>query len=277
MTTKQESFVVGETYPLDVSSLEANPEQVRKYFDESKIEALANDIKRNGLIQNITFTTKEGRHIIVAGERRWRAVKRLGWTEILGKYVEGDLFELALMENLVREDLTAVERSESIAKLKEFRKFETHEELANHLGLKRNTVSEILKVNDLPQEIRDAARDKPGITRHDLLTIARVKGEKRQRDAFEKLLASQEEKNPKGVAESKSSSRRSKVVIAIEGMQELINRFKAFDVSILEKATEDEKKQFTDELEALIKELRKVTKKVKPTSEEGAASEGTSE
>lgn len=97
--------------------LQPNPEQPRKYFDEDEIKALAADIEANGLLQNITFTCHEGKLIIISGERRVRAHKLLGKETIEGKYVEGDLLTLALMENILRSDLTAIEFAESVAAL----------------------------------------------------------------------------------------------------------------------------------------------------------------
>jgi len=273
-----QKYEVGKTYRLDISLLEENPEQVRHHFDESSLKALAEDIGRNGLLQNICFTLKDNKRVIVAGERRWRAAKLANQDEIDGKYVEGDIFELALVENIFREDLTAVEYSESVRQLKERKQFKTNLDLGNYLGLKESSVSEILKIVELPTEMLDRVRDKPGITRKDLLTVARVRGEKRKNDAFEKLLASHQNENQENTPnKSDKTLRPSKLGKRILAIQTLQQKYEKFDMAIFNKATEEEKVQFADEVEKLVKELRKIVKKVKPSSPETSLPEGAPE
>lgn len=114
-------YEVGNVYPLDIDNLHPNPHQVRKHFDEESIAALAKSIEEDGLLQNIAFTVDGDKLIIVAGERRWRASKLLKEQgkdiQLVGKYVEGPLRRLAFVENLFREDLTAIEFAESLLAL----------------------------------------------------------------------------------------------------------------------------------------------------------------
>ena len=126
-------YEVGKVYSINVSELKPNPEQPRKYFDEDEIKALAADIEKNGLLQNITFTYHGGRLIIISGERRVRAHKHLGKESVEGKYIEGDLLTLALMENILRSDLTAVEFAESVAALQR-QKSCSNDEIAQLIG-----------------------------------------------------------------------------------------------------------------------------------------------
>ena len=129
-------YEVGKVYSINVSELKPNPKQPRKYFDEDEIKALAADIEKNGLLQNITFTCHDGKLIIISGERRVRAHKHLRKESVEGKYIEGDLLTLALMENILRSDLTAVEFAKSVAALQR-QKSCSHDEIAQLIGRKK--------------------------------------------------------------------------------------------------------------------------------------------
>lgn len=170
--SQDREYEIGKIYLIDISKLMPNPEQPRKYFDEDEIKALAADIEVNGLLQNITFTCHEGKLIIISGERRVRAHKQLGKGTIETKYVKGDLLTLALMENILRSDLTAIEFAESVAALQK-QKNCSNDEIAEMIGKKKSTISEILKIASLPEEIRNDARTKPLMTRERLLKVAR--------------------------------------------------------------------------------------------------------
>lgn len=179
-------FEIGKVYPIHISELMPNPAQPRKYFDEEEIKALATDIDANGLLQNITFTCHEGKLIIISGERRVRAHKQLGKESIEGKYVDGDLLTLALMENILRSDLTAIEFAESVAALQKQKNCSSND-IAEIIGKKKSTTSEILKIASLPEEIRNDARAKPYMTRDRLLKVARRKDADAQRKVYSKL------------------------------------------------------------------------------------------
>lgn len=179
-------FEIGKVYSIDLSKLMPNPAQPRKYFDEEEIKALATDIDANGLLQNITFTCHEGKLIIISGERRVRAHKQLGKESIEGKYVDGDLLTLALMENILRSDLTAIEFAESVAALQKQKNCSSND-IAEIIGKKKSTTSEILKIASLPEEIRNDARAKPYMTRDRLLKVARRKDADAQRKVYSKL------------------------------------------------------------------------------------------
>lgn len=179
-------YDIGKVYSVKVDELIPNPEQPRKYFDENEIKALAADINVNGLLQNIVFTKNKGKLFIVSGERRVRAHKLLGKDVIEAKYVEGDLLTLALMENILRSNLTAIEFSESVSVLQK-QKGCSNDRIAELIGKKKSTISEILKVAALPENIRDDARTKPYMTREILLKIARKKDESAQQALYNRL------------------------------------------------------------------------------------------
>ena len=184
--SQDREYEIGKIYSIDINNLMPNPEQPRKYFDEDEIKALAADIEVNGLLQNITFTCHEGKLIIISGERRVRAHKQLGKETIEAKYVKGDLLTLALMENILRSDLTAIEFAESVAALQK-QKNCSNDEIAEMIGKKKSTTSEILKIASLPEEIRNDARTKPLMTRERLLQVARRRDADVQKKMYVKL------------------------------------------------------------------------------------------
>lgn len=115
-----------------------------------------------------------------------RAHKQLKKETIEGKYIEGDLLTLALMENILRSDLTAIEFAESVAALQK-QKNCSNDEIAEMIGKKKSTTSEILKIASLPEEIRNDARTKPQMTRERLLKVARRRDADVQKKMYNKL------------------------------------------------------------------------------------------
>ena len=221
-------YEIGKVYPINVNELQPNPEQPRKYFDEDEIKALAADIEANGLLQNITFTCHEDKLIIISGERRVRAHNQLGKEVIEGKYVEGDLMTLALMENILRSDLTAIEFAESVAALQK-QKNCSNDDIARIIGKKKSTTSEILKIASLPEAIRDDARTKPYVTRECLLKVARRKDADVQKKTYDKLCHMLE----------KPENRPRKSSIISQGNRDFGNRFVSAQIRKIEKMTEE--------------------------------------
>lgn len=125
--------------------------QPRTQMDPATLEALASSIAQSGLMQPIVVRRRGSGHELIAGERRWRAVQRLGWTEIPAIVQEVDdrqAAELALIENLQREDLNPMDRATALRRLgDEFGV--SHQSLAERLGLDRSTVTNLLRLNEL--------------------------------------------------------------------------------------------------------------------------------
>lgn len=119
------------------------------------IEELSKSIATEGLLSPILVTKENDYYRIIAGERRYHAIVSLGWKEIECKILSReskDYFRISLIENLQREDLTAEEEAKAIEYLKK-QEYLTDIELANLLGKSRNYISEILSINELPQEV----------------------------------------------------------------------------------------------------------------------------
>ncbi len=147
---------------LPVDALKPNRWQPRSSFDDHELEALAASIRAQGLVQPLIVTVdSDGTYSIVAGERRWRAARRAGLEEV-PVVIRGDLddrsrLELALVENLQRSDLNALEEAEAYATLQE--KFGlSQEEIALRVGKGRSTITNSLRLLKLPQEVRELLR-----------------------------------------------------------------------------------------------------------------------
>ncbi len=147
---------------LKIRDIEPNPDQPRKVFDPEKLQALADSIAEHGLIQPVLVKKIDnGMHIIIAGERRWRAAKLAGLKEIpciLGEYSDKEVMELALIENLQREDLNPIEESEGYQKLMDTFNL-TQDEVAKRVGKSRSAVANSLRLNGLSKEIKKLVSD----------------------------------------------------------------------------------------------------------------------
>ncbi|MDA0781359.1 MAG: ParB/RepB/Spo0J family partition protein [Rickettsiales bacterium] len=144
---------------LDVNMLVPGKFQPRGYFDEEKLNELVRSIKENGVIQPILVRTEdtEGRYQIIAGERRWRACKQAGLERIpavIKELSDREALEVALVENIQRQSLTAIEEAEGYKKLLEEFGY-TQEKLASNLGKSRSHISNMLRLLNLPDEIKD--------------------------------------------------------------------------------------------------------------------------
>lgn len=142
---------------LPLALIDTNPDQPRRQFDEERLEELATSIKYLGLIQPITVQPRSGgRYMLVSGERRYRAAQMAG-LDSLPVYIrqgEGEqVLEMALVENIQREDLNAIEIALAYQQLAEAYHL-THEQLAERVGKKRATVSNYLRLLRLPAQIQ---------------------------------------------------------------------------------------------------------------------------
>ena len=152
----------GDSAPthLPVDLIATNPFQPRRDFDAAELEALKHSITTHGLLQPIVVRPTETGYQLVAGERRLRAAKDAGWKEIPVRIVDlndQQTFEAALVENLQRTDLNPIEKAQGFRDyLNQYHL--THEELARRVGLDRATVTNFLRLLELPPEVQEAVR-----------------------------------------------------------------------------------------------------------------------
>lgn len=147
---------------ISVDSIESNPKQPRKDFDEQALQELAQSIKLHDIIQPITVSKLHGgKFRLISGERRWRAAKLAGIKDIPA-YVrqanDQQLLELALLENLQREDLNAMEIALSYKRMME-ELSHTQEQVAERMGKDRSTVTNYIRLLKLPPDIQVAVRN----------------------------------------------------------------------------------------------------------------------
>ena len=149
-----------EMAEIRLADIVPNPTQPRTDFDEEALEELADSIKQLGLIQPITVKRSGDKYIIISGERRWRASEKAGLENIPAYIREVDdttLHAMALVENIQREDLNAIEISLGMQRLIEECGL-TQEALAERLGKKRSTVANYLRMLYLPEEVQFAIK-----------------------------------------------------------------------------------------------------------------------
>ena len=143
---------------VSISDLSRNPYQPRQYFSEEKLEELANSIKKNGVIQPIAVRpnkTETGRYQIVAGERRWIAAQRAGLHEIPVRILElsdVESLEVAIVENIQRDDLNPIEEARGYKRLNEEFKYD-HENISKLMSKSRSHVSNTLRLLTLPKDV----------------------------------------------------------------------------------------------------------------------------
>ena len=161
--TTPKEFAPSSINEIEISQIHANPSQPRHDFDQQAIEDLAASIKQIGIIQPITLRQEEdGSYMIVAGERRFRAAQIAGLETIpayIRKVSDDDVMEMALIENIQREDLNAIEVALAYQQLLA-RHGCTQEELAVRVGKSRATVANFMRLLRLPAELQIALKER---------------------------------------------------------------------------------------------------------------------
>ena len=154
---KQAGEVVRE---LAVDTIAPNPYQPRKEFPAEELQGLADSIKAQGLLQPIVVRQKDGKYELVAGERRLRATKLAGIEKIpalVRKYNDTESMNLALMENLQRQDLNPIEVANAYSRLMQEGGM-TQDELSQKLGVSRSAISNSVRLLSMPEEVQDYVR-----------------------------------------------------------------------------------------------------------------------
>lgn len=146
----------GPVTDLPVDSITANPQQPRKAFEDKALQQLAASLRQSGVLQPVVVRRMNGGYQLIVGERRWRAAKLAGLSQIpavVREATDAQSLELALVENLLREDLNPMEEAEAYQRLlAEFGW--TQEELAQRVGRDRSTIANCLRLLKLPEVIQ---------------------------------------------------------------------------------------------------------------------------
>lgn len=176
---------------LPLYKIEPNPDQPRRDFDPEALESLAESIRLHGLIQPLTLRQgKNGYYQIIAGERRWRAARMAGLTEVSAVIIEADdqkTMELALIENLQREDLNPIEEALGYQSLMENYAM-TQEQAAERVGKSRPAVANALRLLNLSAPVLELVQSGKLSAGH-ARAVLTIKDEKKQLQAAQKIIA----------------------------------------------------------------------------------------
>jgi len=227
------------TYDVPINKIDRNPYQPRVDFGEDEIAALAENMKEHGLIQPVTLRENGDRYQLIAGERRLKAAQLADWETIPAYFLvvdDREMAELALSENIQRKDLNAIEKAVA------FRNYldaygGTQGDLGKRLGLDRSTISNLIRLLDLPDELQQSvcreelseghARQLLNLKPEDQFEIARrIVAEKwsvRQTEAFVRDLLNQEV-----TADSPAPSKKSDAVPKNAHIADLEQQFRTF-------------------------------------------------
>jgi len=160
--SREQAETAGALRDLPMASVRPNPYQPRTRMDEAELTDLASSMEASGLLQPVIVRVRDGHHELIAGERRWRAAERLGWTKIPAIVKEVDdrtLLTLALIENLQRDDLSPIDEAAGYRRLgDEFKLGQS--EIARAVGRDRSTVANLLRLLQLPAEVQALVHQK---------------------------------------------------------------------------------------------------------------------
>jgi ParB family chromosome partitioning protein len=160
-----------DLYEVDIDLIDPNPDQPRSRFNEEKLEELAQSIRVNGLVQPLLLRrAANGRYQIVAGERRWRAAQRAGLRKVhsvVRNIPDSKLLELALIENIQREELNPIEEAAAYQRLINNLGL-TQDEVAQQVGKDRSSIANYLRLLKLPEEVQKMLED-------DLITMGHAR------------------------------------------------------------------------------------------------------
>lgn len=172
---------MGAPVEIDLASIELNPQQPRKKMDPDALNGLAQSIEGAGVLQPVVVRPKGDMYELIMGERRMRAAHKAGLDTIpafIRQVSDDQMLELALIENVQREDLNAIEKAEAIHKMVDELDM-TQESVGQKLGLNRSTVSNFLRLLELPEEIRNMVSRETLSAGHARALLS-VESEKRQ-------------------------------------------------------------------------------------------------
>ena len=180
----------GETVrKIAVDRIDPNPHQPRTKFDTAGIEELSRSIRADGVIQPILVRPQGSRYLIVVGERRWRASQMAGLREVpavVREIPDEQVLEIALVENIQREDLNPIEVAVALRRLAQELQL-SHEELAQRTGKDRTTVTNLLRLLRLPSDIQDLVADKR-LTMGHARTLLALDRDDQQREIAAKIV-----------------------------------------------------------------------------------------
>ena len=204
------TYVKNQLYMVPLAELQPDPTQPRKYMDPVALEELTASVSQMGIIQPVVCRQDPATGLVytVAGERRCAAARKAGLSAVPAVFIDGANYaEIALVENLLRQDLNPVEEAEALQRLMDDHAYQ-QDQLAAIIGKSQPTISESLSLNRLPKEIRDECRQDPTVPKRTLIEIARKKQERSMLTQFKKYRDQQAKAAAKETADATAPTQR---------------------------------------------------------------------
>jgi ParB family transcriptional regulator, chromosome partitioning protein len=263
-----------KTQEIDLSAIRPNPHQPRKVMSEERLVDLTNSIRTLGLINPITVMKTDeveerpdgGRmqlYILIAGQRRLEAFRRLGKSKITATIKDEDNgIHIAIAENTERENLNPIDEAEAYQRAMQDKGY-TQEELAERLGKSRPSIVDIIALNQLPDYIKEAARTSDRLTKSALVELVRTRDDAERQKLWERYQAGEisvrAAKRLKQQGDIKTAQTPGRKLISTA--RSLVKRLETVDHDYLEKNAEER-----DELFALYRQVTDLFKDLRGTS-----------
>lgn len=272
-----------KTQEIDISAIRSNQHQPRKVMNEEKLLELTNSIRTLGLINPITVMktdkseeTPDGRrtqlYVLIAGQRRLEAFKRLGKTKITATIKDQDNgIHITIAENTERENLNPIDEAEAYLRAMQEKGY-TQDELAARLGKSRPSIVDILALNHLPDDIKEAARASDRLTKSALVELVRTRDEAERQKLWNRYQAGEVSvraaKRLKEQGEIKTSQTPGRKVISTA--RSLLKRLETIDRNYLEKNEEEQDELFNlyRKLNHLFKDLHAAGRRSRQISDD---------
>ena len=237
---------------INLSDITSDPSQPRRLMDDGALGELADSITEHGIIQPILLRKGEdGQNVIVAGERRFRASEMAGRETIPAIFTAGNPVEIALVENLLREDLTPMEEAQAIDRLRRESNYSSRR-IAKFLGKAESTISETLSILRLPHSVKMDLEIDPNVPKRILVKIATLKDTKKMAGAWRKYksgdITRDKITNEKGP--DKRSNRKTVLLRFLKTSTKSLSQMKP------ETMTKEEKAEVRGQLEILDLEIK---------------------
>lgn len=239
----RKQYKIGEKYELIIKQIRIDPELFQNQPEFSESDELVCSIRHNGVIVPVFFQEdSEGEAVLVAGARRLKAAERAGYSRIPAICVDQDPLLISFLENMMRKNMTPVEKAEAFARIMERGKFKK-KGLASQVGISPQSMSDLLRVAKLPEEIRSACRHDLTISQSILVQISRLGSEKAQLEFFKRY---QENRPTRAQVRAEQKGRR-EIAAKPRKEQTFIVRFEkrleSIDVSRWDPSTKESMKE----------------------------------
>jgi len=241
---------------VEINLIIPDPNQPRKFFNPESLAELSQSIKQKGVLQPIIIRKDdEGKIYLVAGERRYRASKMAELEKIPAILTKGNPMEIAIIENLQRDDLKPIEEAEALNQMVKKYNY-TQEQLALVIGKARTTITETLSLNKLPEEIKEECRRADNFSRRLLVEVAKQETPEKMTNLFSRIKENNLNSNQvRNITRKKEKSKqRTPAAIALEKTSVLDHCLAKLDFNSIE---ETEKFQLIANLERLKNSIEK--------------------